>query len=402
MALGQQKRAVGAFVNYRDAELALRELQSAGFSMNKVSLIGPNTNQDDVANLGAKKGKDDQVGGGASAGAAAGAVTGGLIGLIGSLSALTIPGIGPIVAGGTIATILADTLVGGAIGAAAGGLAGALVGLGVPEDRAKGYNERISRGEYLVFVEGTTEEINRAEKILSLRGIQDWGVYDIPANPRDHRASRHKRAVGIFSSRQHTENALIALRDAGFDMDNVSVIARDAEHQDDIAGVDVTDRVGSKADEGAVKGAVTGGALGGLTGLLVGLGLLAIPGIGPIMLAGAEATAIATTLAGTAIGATAGGLIGALVGLGIPEERAKVYSDRVAKGDYLVMVRGTDDEIARAESILSPRGIQDWGIYDYPSVDTTRADYGTPGTPSVDTTPDIYDRETGKTGRRTL
>jgi len=53
-------------------------------------------------------------------------------------------------------------------------------------------------------------------------------------------------------------------------MDKVSIIARDAARQDDIAGVDVSARVGNKADEGASAGALTGGTLGGITGLLVG------------------------------------------------------------------------------------------------------------------------------------
>lgn len=404
MALGQQKRAVGAFSNYRDTEVALRELQSSGFPMSKVSVVAQNTDDDNIgdniAGATVSSGKDKQVGRGAKAGATAGAVTGGLIGLIGSLTALSIPGIGPIVAGGTIAALLGDALVGGAIGAAAGGLVGGLVGLGVPEEQARVYNDRLLRGEYLVFVEGTDAEIATAQSIFSVRGIQDWGIYDVPSShDRDRVSHRDKRAVGVFSTRHETEQALSELRTAGFNMDNVSVIARDAERQDDIAGVDVQDSAGNKADLGAAKGAVTGGALGGLTGLLVGLGLVAIPGLGPIMLAGAGATALATTLTGTAIGATAGGLIGALVGLGIPEERARAYSDRIAKGDYLVMVKGTDDQIARAESILSPRGIQEWGIYDYPSVDTARANYGTPGTPSVDTTP-IYNREPDASARR--
>jgi hypothetical protein len=131
--------------------------------------------------------------------------------------------------------------------------------------------------------------------------------------------------------------------------------------------------------------------LGGLTGLLVGLGLVAIPGIGPIMLAGASATAIATTLAGTALGAAAGSLIGALVGMGIPEEEAKAYNDRVARGDYLVLLDGSEAEVAKAEAILSRGGIQHWNTYDYPSTDTSRADYGAAGTPGVDTTAGVYD-----------
>ncbi|MEG4227419.1 histidine kinase [Microcoleus sp. N9_B2] len=400
MSLGQHKRAVGAFSNYRDTELALIELQSTGFPMNKVSVVGENLDRGDIAGATAGKSTDEKVGGGAKAGATAGVVTGGLIGLLGSIGALAIPGVGPVMAGGAIATLLADTVVGGAIGAAAGGLVGGLVGLGVPEAKAKAYNDRVSRGEYLVFVEGTDAELATAEGIMSVRGIQDWGIYDVPADTGRRAGGHQKRAVGVFSTRRETEHALGELRTTGFDMNRVSVIAKDADSKGDIAGIDVHDSADNKSDEGATKGALTGGTLGGLTGLLVGLGLVAIPGIGPIMLAGASATAIATTLAGTALGAAAGGLIGALVGMGIPEEEARAYNDRVARGDYLVLVDGSETEVAQAESILSRGGIQHWNTYDYPSVDSARADYGAPGTPGVDTTADIYDPNQGVTGHR--
>ncbi len=176
--------------------------------------------------------------------------------------------------------------------------------------------------------------------------------------------NRTQRAIGTFPTRGEAEQALHELNRSGFPMDKVSVIAKDADRTDGIAGTEVTDKVGNKADDGAKTGAVSGGAVGGLTGLLVGLGVLAIPGIGPVMLAGAGATVLATALSGTAIGAAAGGLLGALVGLGIPEKEAKVYSDRVSRGDYLVMVQGTTAEIQHAERILKQHTIQDWGIYD--------------------------------------
>lgn len=175
-----------------------------------------------------------------------------------------------------------------------------------------------------------------------------------------------RRAVGAFPTRATAEQALAELRDSGFPMDRVSVVAKDVDRDDRLAGAEVSDRVGNKADDAAKTGALSGGALGGLTGLLVGLGVLAIPGIGPVMLAGAGATVLATALSGTAIGTLAGGLLGALVGLGIPEERARGYHDRVAQGEYLVMVEGTDVELDRAKAILTHRGIQDWGVYDMP------------------------------------
>ncbi len=196
----------------------------------------------------------------------------------------------------------------------------------------------------------------------------------------------NKRAVGVFSTRQEAEHALHELNNSGFPMNKISVIAKDANHQSDIAGVDVQDKVGNKADEGASTGAVTGGVLGGATGLLVGLGALAIPGVGPIVLAGEIATALATTLAGGAIGAAAGGLIGALVGLGIPEARAKSYNDRVSRGHYLVMVDGDEKEIAQAEAVLTGRGIEEFGIYDVPGSQTAAAGYVAPDSLNTTTT----------------
>ncbi|NJP10691.1 MAG: DUF1269 domain-containing protein [Leptolyngbyaceae cyanobacterium RU_5_1] len=191
----------------------------------------------------------------------------------------------------------------------------------------------------------------------------------------------HKRAVGIFSSYQDAEAALRELRTSNLPVDRVSIVGRDVNRQGDVGGTNMGDRLSAdmnrtaedtQADEGAKTGAIAGGTLGGLTGLLVGLGALAIPGIGPVMVGGALATALATTISGGAIGAAAGSLVGALAGLGIPEDRARVYSDRVSSGDYLVMVEGSDDEIRRAESILRNRGIQEWGIYDMPANDPAR------------------------------
>jgi hypothetical protein len=185
-------------------------------------------------------------------------------------------------------------------------------------------------------------------------------------------ATNHKRSVGIFSSHQAAENALTELRDDGFAMSQVSVIAQNAERLEQSSQIgatqvqDLTDA--NQSEEGAKTGAATGGVLGGVTGLLVGLGTLAIPGVGPVMLAGATATAIATTLTGGAIGAAAGSLVGGLIGLGIPEERAQVYHDHVVRGNYLVIVDGTDADILRAETILKRRGIREWEVYTAPEI----------------------------------
>lgn len=203
------------------------------------------------------------------------------------------------------------------------------------------------------------------------------------ANLNNTNRLEYKRAAGLYYSRDEAEAAVRDLKDSGYDMDRVSVIAKDA---DKIGGRDSTrtEDVGNKADDGAATGALTGGALGGITGLLVGLGALAIPGIGPILLAGAEATAIATTLAGGAIGAAAGGLIGALIGLGIPEEKAKIYSDRVGGGSFLVMVTGTAAEIDNVAAIMRRHGVEEFDIYDIPAPATATTTAPRTAAPATD------------------
>ncbi|NEQ20409.1 MAG: hypothetical protein F6K28_14410 [Microcoleus sp. SIO2G3] len=419
---GRVRRGVGVFPHRRDAEAAIHDLRSAGFNMDHLSVVGKHAHGDDqIAGVETgNRAEGNKADDGAKAGAATGGILGGLSGLLVGLGALAIPGVGPVIAGGALATALATTAAGGAIGAAAGGITGALVGLGIPEEQAKRYNDRVNRGDYLVMVDGTEDELRRAEPILSRHGIQEWGIYDksdvtagdrgqftsdrdrvaygtatpvSTATPTSHRTShtRH-RAIGVFPHHRDAEAALRELRDAGFDMNQVSIVGKDAKGTGTVGDGNITDR--TKTDEGAKAGAATGGALGGLGGLLVGLGALAIPGIGPVLAGGALATALATTAAGGAIGAAAGGLTGALVGLGIPDEKAHLYNDRVNRGDYLVMVDGTESEIRRAEAILSRRGIRDWAIFDAPDTDHSRVVNATPTTATRqviahDTTPGV-------------
>ncbi|MBE9111138.1 histidine kinase [Nodosilinea sp. LEGE 07298] len=178
--------------------------------------------------------------------------------------------------------------------------------------------------------------------------------------------TQYKRVVGVFKRREDLESALHALNDAGIRKENISLLAK---HVENVEGAEeLTDHQGNEASEGAGIGATTGTVLGGIGGFLVGAGVLAIPGVGPVLAAGVGISEIAATLAGAGIGAAAGGLVGALVGAGIPEERAKTYEKRIKAGDYLLMVDGTADDIRNVESILRDRHIEDMGTYDAPDV----------------------------------
>ncbi|HEY9669594.1 MAG TPA: general stress protein [Coleofasciculaceae cyanobacterium] len=176
-------------------------------------------------------------------------------------------------------------------------------------------------------------------------------------------SGQHKRAVGVFATRQEAEYALQELKNADFPMSNVSAIARDTTQHDEIAGVDVKDYSKYSTSEGAAKGAVLGGVTGGLVGLIGALSAFSVPGVGAILVGGAIASALGDALIGGVVGAATGSLVGALTHLGIPEEQAKDYNERLQQGDYVVIVEGTDEDIRRANSILSLHGIQRWGIY---------------------------------------
>lgn len=167
---------------------------------------------------------------------------------------------------------------------------------------------------------------------------------------------QHQRACGVFSNVQDAQGALEELKASDFPMSQVSVINRHVES----TGA----KPGTKAQDATNIGAIAGGTVGGVLGLTVGLGTLAaIPGIGPIMLIGAAATALATTVTSGVIGATAGGLMGAMVGYGIPEDQAGYYERSIQRGDYFVILDGTEAEVRVAEAICSRWNIQGMRIY---------------------------------------
>jgi uncharacterized protein (TIGR02271 family) len=146
---------VGLFHNQADAERAIERLKQEGFSENQIGVaIKDRSRQEELI-----EGTGTQAAEGAATGAISGGVLGGVIGLLAGVGALAIPGIGPIIAGGT----LASTLAGAGIGAAAGGLLGALVGMGVPEEDAKHFDQGFQAGGTLVTVAaGSREEEARA------------------------------------------------------------------------------------------------------------------------------------------------------------------------------------------------------------------------------------------------
>jgi uncharacterized membrane protein len=120
---------VGLFRDQRDAEHAIRNLKEAGIDESRIGVAMRDRD-------GQRELAEDTTG----------RILGGAVGLLVGVGALAIPGLGPIIAGGA----LASTLAGAGIGAAAGALIGALVTMGVPEDDARYFETGLRQGSVLV------------------------------------------------------------------------------------------------------------------------------------------------------------------------------------------------------------------------------------------------------------
>ncbi|MBD1849321.1 hypothetical protein H6F87_04785 [Cyanobacteria bacterium FACHB-502] len=175
--------------------------------------------------------------------------------------------------------------------------------------------------------------------------------------------TQQKRAIGIFKKREDLEESLNHLNDSGFPMSQVSVVGKHLENKT-VGEVEISDHLGdtkvNKAN--AIVGDTATISATGFT--LLGLSSLALPGLGVIIAAGSLGAAMVATVASTGVAAVAANqLVQALIKMGIPDEKARAYSDELQGGKYLIMVEGTEDEIRPAEEILSNRGMSEWGIY---------------------------------------
>ena len=135
--------AVGVFDSIADAQQAVRELKTAGFTEDQIGFIAHDG--DSVGRVKTTS-TESKAAEGATVGVAAGAGVGALWAL--GIAAGLLPAIGPIVAGGILGSILASA----AGGAAVAGVAGALIGLGIPEDEAQYYEQEFRGGRPIVTV----------------------------------------------------------------------------------------------------------------------------------------------------------------------------------------------------------------------------------------------------------
>jgi hypothetical protein len=159
-----------------------------------------------------------------------------------------------------------------------------------------------------------------------------------------------KTITRLFDNYSDASNAVRELERLGVPHDDLSIMANQRDHHDGTTGTTGIDDVNDDGD--VTRGASTGAVLGGVGGLLAGLGLLAIPGLGPIVAAGWLASTAVGAGIGAAGGAATGGIVGALKEAGHTDEEANVYSEGVRRGGTLVSARVDDALATEAEAVL--------------------------------------------------
>ena len=166
-----------------------------------------------------------------------------------------------------------------------------------------------------------------------------------------------KTITRLFDNYSDARNAVEELERLGISHDDLSIIANNAEsthgehHAHGHTHTD-GDHDGVNDHGDVTRGVSTGALLGGAGGFLAGLGLLAIPGLGPIVAAGWLAATAAGAGIGAAGGAATGSIVGALKNAGHSDEEAHVYSEGVRRGGTLVSARVPDDLAIEAEAVL--------------------------------------------------
>lgn len=201
-----------------------------------------------------------------------------------------------------------------------------------------------------------------------------------PANLGGDMSDRGIAVFGMYFDREQMGGAVKQFQSAGFRDADISVVlpgeqgaqkADNVELQEpknvvekvkDLASKETKDissgrskdveAENTKAPQAAATGAGIGAALGGSLGIVAAVSVLAIPGIGPLLIAG--------PLLGAFAGAAAGGAVGVLVGVGIPEDEAKLYEERLKKGGLLVSIHTESrDQADRARNIFQQTGATD-------------------------------------------
>jgi len=152
--------------------------------------------------------------------------------------------------------------------------------------------------------------------------------------------------VAIYDTHVQAEHAIKELQEAGVDMKSLSIAARDQHTDEHVVGYyNAGDRMKYWGSMGAFWG--------GFWGLLFGSAAFAIPGIGPILVAGPLVGWIIAGLEGAVVVGGVSAVGAGLVSIGIPKDSVLKYDVALKTDKYILVAHGTPEAVAKAKDILA-------------------------------------------------
>src|SRR5271169_6581304 len=151
--------------------------------------------------------------------------------------------------------------------------------------------------------------------------------------------------VAIYGTHVEAEEAVKKLQRGGIDMHTLSIVGKDTHTDEHAVGYYNT------GDRMKYWGK-TGAFWGGLWGMLFGSAFFAIPGIGPLLVAGPLVAWIVGALEGAAVVGGLSALGAGLASIGIPKDSVIEYESAVKSDKFLLIVNGSAAEAAQAKRIL--------------------------------------------------
>src|SRR5271157_2994729 len=163
-------------------------------------------------------------------------------------------------------------------------------------------------------------------------------------------------AVAIYDTHSQAEEAVKELQRSGIDMKKLSIVGKDYHTDEQVVGYYNTgDRMKYWGKLGAFWG--------GLWGMLFGAAFFAIPGVGPVLVAGPLVAWIVGALEGAVVVGGLGAIGAGLYSIGIPKDSVVKYETAIKSDKFLVLAHGTADEVAKAKDIMQSTRPAEVGLH---------------------------------------
>lgn len=152
--------------------------------------------------------------------------------------------------------------------------------------------------------------------------------------------------VAVFHSPKEAEHAVKELQEGGIDMKTLSIAARDSHTDEHVVGY-------YNAGDRMKRWGKVGAYWGGFWGLLFGSAMFAIPGLGPILVAGPLVAWIIAGLEGAVVVGGVSAVGAGLASIGIPHDSIVEYEVALKSDKFVLLVHGPASTVEKAKHILA-------------------------------------------------